>query len=383
MIRKLSLAFTTLALAACGGGMDRSSSESLLAPEASSSHDVISTAQAGAVFTLSNATSGNAVLAFSRASDGTLSSAGSFLTGGTGTGAGTGSQGAVTLSPNGKWLFAVNTASNSITSFAINGSSLSLIGTVPSGGTTPISIAARNNLLYVLNAGAPESVVGFTVSASGSLAMLSGSSRPLSGAGVGAAQVSFHPSQPWLVVTEKGTNLIDVYYVRQTGDLGERPITSPSSGQTPFGFAFNSQGVLVVSEAFGGAPNASAASSYKIGANGRLTTITASAPTTETAACWVAISLNGRFAYLTNTGSASVTGYTMSQGALAILNANGQTGATGASPIDAAIAKNYLYTLDAGAHAISAFSSRESDGALTKLSSVGGLPAGAIGLAAQ
>ena len=383
MIRNMPLAFVALALAACAGGTDTTSPTSRLAPHASAALGLTSVPSAGAVFTSSNSTSGNAVLAFARASDGSLTAAGSFVTGGTGTGGGLGSQGAVTLSNDGSWLFAVNAASNSISSFAVNGTSLSLIGTVPSGGTTPISIAVKGNLLYVLNAGVGGNVVGFTISGSGALAMLPGSSRPLSASGVGPAQVGFDPTQSWLVVPEKGTNLIDVYYVRPTGYVSEQPITNVSAGRTPFGFAFSKQGLLVVSEAFGGAPNASAGSSYVIGTNGRLRTITASAPTLQTAACWVVVTDNGKFAYMTNTGSASVTGYSILQGGLTNLNVDGLTGVTAAGPIDAASTKKYLYTLDGNAHEISAFATAESNGSLSKLSSTGGLPAGAIGLAAK
>jgi 6-phosphogluconolactonase (cycloisomerase 2 family) len=337
----------------------------------------------GAVFTLSNAAAGNAVIAFSRAADGSLAPAGTFATLGNGTGAGLGSQGAVVLSDDGRFLFAVNAASNSITSFAVERASLSRIGTVSSGGTLPISLTTRGDLLYVLNAGGTENITGFTIASSGALAVLPGSSRPLSGTGVAPAQVGFDPTGQWLVVTEKGTNLIDVYAVGDDG-YASPPVVNPSSGQTPFGFAFNQTGDLIVSEAFGGAPNASAVSSYTLGAGGVLSVVSASVPTTETAACWVAVTGNGRFAYATNTGSASVTGFEVRQGALAILDADGRTGNTGATPIDAAVSRNsqYLYTLNASARTISALDVRMSDGSLAPVSDVGGLPAGSVGLAA-
>jgi 6-phosphogluconolactonase (cycloisomerase 2 family) len=115
-------------------------------------------------------------------------------------------------------------------------------------------------------------------------------------------------------VTEKNTNLIDVFAVGN-GGFTSAPVFNPSAGQTPFGFAFNQQGVLIVSEAFGGAVDASAVSSYTLGINGTLSLVSASVPTTETAACWVAVTNNGKFAFASNTGSASVTGYQVNQGA--------------------------------------------------------------------
>ena len=338
----------------------------------------------GAVFTLSNSSAGNAVIAFSRSADGSLTPAGSFATLGNGTGAGLGSQGAVVLSDDGQFLFAVNAASNSVTSFSVNGSSLTRIGSVASGGTLPISLTTHGNLLYVLNAGGTENITGFTIGGSGDLTALAGSSRPLSGTGVGPAQVGFDPSGRWLVVTEKNTNLIDVYAVAGNG-YASAPVVSPSAGQTPFGFAFNQHGVLIVSEAFGGGVDASAVSSYTLGANGTIQVVSASVPTTETAACWVAVTNNGRFAYAANTGSASVTGYDVSKGSLAILDADGKTGNTGTTPIDAAVSRNsqFLYTLTAGSHAISAFAVRENDGSLSPVDGAGNLPVGTVGLAAN
>jgi len=338
----------------------------------------------GAVFTLSNSASGNAVIAFVRGADGTLTLAGTFATQGNGTGAGLGSQGAVALSGDGRFLFAVNAASNSITSFAVDGASLTRVSTVASGGTLPISLTTHGNLVYVLNAGGTENITGFFVSQNGGLTMLPGSSRPLSGTGVGPAEVGFDPSGSSLVVTEKNTNRIDVFAVGNNG-LASAPVVNASAGQTPFGFAFNQQGVLIVSEAFGGGADASAVSSYTLGTNGTLAIESASVPTTETSACWVAVTNNGKFAYAANTGSSSLTGYRVDHASLTILNADGKTGITGTTAIDVALSRNsqFLYTLTADSHSISAFSVRQNDGSLTPASGASGLPVGTVGLAAK
>lgn len=338
----------------------------------------------GAVFTLSNSSTGNAVIAFSRGADGTLTPAGTFATQGNGTGAGLGSQGAVALSDDGQFLFAVNAASNSITSFTVDGTNLTRVSTVASGGSLPISLTTHGNLVYVLNAGGTENITGFSVDQNGRLTALPGSSRALSGTGVGPAEVSFDPSGSWLVVTEKNTNRIDVFGVG-SGGLASAPVVNPSAGQTPFGFAFNQHGVLIVSEAFGGGVDASAVSSYTLGANGTLAVVSASVPTTETAACWVAVTNNGKFAYAANTGSASVTGYRVDQASLTVLDADGKTGNTGTTAIDVALSRNsqFLYTLTADSHGISAFSVRQDDGSLTPVSGASGLPVGTIGLAAK
>jgi hypothetical protein len=254
---------------------------------------------------------------------------------------------------------------------------------VGSGGDLPISLSVRGDLLYVLNDGAAPNVTGFQVGVDGRLSMIVGSTRPLSADLPDAAQVGISPDGRRLVVTEKATNTIVGWEVTAGGTLVNRTLT-PSAGQTPFGFEFASTGALLVSEAFGGAPDASVVSSYLPGAAG-WTPVSPLTATTETAACWVAVTPNGRFAYATNTGSGSVSGFAVGRdGTLELLDPDGVTGSTGAGPVDAAISRSgrFLYTLNAGADAISAFRIA-ADGSLEQLGDTSGLPDGATGLAVR
>jgi len=338
-----------------------------------------------AVYTMSNAATGNRVLAFHRAPDGTLSASGSFATGGLGSGGGLGNQGGLTLSGNDRWLLAVNAGSNDLSLFATDDDGLRLVDKAPSGGTRPVSVTIHRDLVYVLNAGS-DNVSGFRLRADGKLTPLAGSTRPLSGSGTGPAQLQFRPDGRVLVVTEKTTNLIVTYTVDENGLLGP-PQAQASQGATPFGFAFGHRQRLFVSEAFGGAPNASAVSSYGVDADGTLHLVSPSVPTRQTAACWVVVTENGRFAYTSDTGSGSITGYEIDDaGALAPLNADGRTADVGAgsAPTDLALSDNgrFLMVLNSGTHNISTFRIR-SNGELESVAVTGGLPAGADGLAAR
>jgi 6-phosphogluconolactonase (cycloisomerase 2 family) len=303
-----------------------------------------------------------------------------------GTGAGLGSQGSVVLSKNGRWLFAVNAGSSDVSVLEVynGGVELALIDREPSGGTLPISLTSHGNLLYVLNAGTPNNITGFRVGKDGRLTAIPGSTRPLSAASTGPAQVAFDPAGDVLVVTEKATNRIVTFPVGPDGIPGAG-VVHASSGLTPFGFAFDNLGRVFVSEAFGGAMDASALSSYTLLSNGVLDTVSASVPTHQTAACWTAVS--GRYAYTTNAGSGSVSGYRIApDGSVTLLDPDGRTGDTGAgsSPIDAVFSANgrFLYVLTAGSHEIVPFEVH-ADGSLTELSAVMGLPAGMVGLAAR
>jgi len=347
---------------------------------------VVGTAQArgGAVFTLSNDADGNEVLAFRRGTNGELEPAGRVPTGGRGTGAGLGSQGALVLSEDGDLLFAVDAGSDEISSFAVHGTSLRLVGHVASGGTKPISLTVRDELLYVLNAGGEGNIAGFTVGENGELAPLPGSTRALSGKAADPAQIELSPDAGHLVVTEKATNQIDVYSIGKDG-LAEGPMVHASSGQTPFGFAFRRDGLLVVSEAFGAAKGASAVSSYQLSDDGALEPVSGSVPDEQSAACWVVIAGSGRVAFTSNTGSGSVSSYRIDRGGRLVLldPIAGDTG-TGSSPTDMALAQRsrFLYVLDSGTAVISAFRVRR-DGALEALTGAWDLSPAAVGLAAR
>lgn len=337
---------------------------------------------AGAVVVASNAADGNALLVFPRQSDGSLGTATAFSTGGKGTAGGLGNQGGLALADD-RWVLAVNAGSNDVSVFARRDGGLKLTDRQASGGEQPVSIAVWHRLVYILNAGGSGNISGFRLTFDGQLRPIPGSSRPLSSPSAGPAQIGFSPDGHHLVVTEKATNTVSVYDVGRLG-LAGRPQPSKSSGETPFGFAFDARGRLFVSEAFGGATDASALSSYRIGRRDGLITLSPSVGTTETAACWVAVTPDGRYAYVTNTGSASVSGFQIRpRGELSLLDPDGVTGRTGETPIDLAFARGgrLLYTLNAGSHSISGFAARP-DGGLTALPTGGELPAGANGMVA-
>jgi hypothetical protein len=109
--------------------------------------------------------------------------------------------------------------------------------------------------------------------------------------------------------------------------------------------------------------------------------------TNQTANCWVIVTPNGRFAYVTNTGSGSISGYAIAfDGTIELLDADGRTAATGdgSAPIDLALTDSgcFLYSLHSGTNTIGAFRV-QSVGSLTRLPFTGGLPSGANGLAAR
>jgi 6-phosphogluconolactonase len=337
----------------------------------------------GMLFTSTNAASGNSVQAFTRDAQAHLITLPPVATNGMGSGSGLGSQGAVALSQDLQWLFVVNAGSDDVSVFRVTPSGPVFTDIEPSGGTHPVSVTTHGDLVYVVNGGAPNNVSGFRLSMAGVLTPIAGSTHALTAISTNPGQVQLSPTGDQLLVTEKGTDQIDAFPVGTNGDLGSLTHFA-SGGQEPFGLAFQGSNHLIVSETANGAAGGSSASSYQFN-SGSWTAVSSAVPTLQTSACWVAISKDGHYAYTANTGSGSISGFSMtSSGNLTLLTPGGVTATTGSMPTDIAFSyrSRYLYVLNSGAGTISSFA-RSANGSLTPVETgVGTLPSSAAGLVA-
>lgn len=350
---------------------------------------------AGAVYVLSNQTT-NTVVAFRHDARGRLTPAGEFPTGGAGnpvpqppdpSSDPLASQGALIMSNSNRFLFAVNAGSNQISVLKIKKNDLELVDVVSSGGVRPISLTLHDDLLYVLNEGGTPNIAGFDVGEDGTLTQLAGSSRPLiDGGAADPAQIGFSHDGDLLVVTDKAGNRLNTYTINEDG-LPSPPIDNPSNGMTPFGFAFNNADTLVVSEAFNGAANQSAASSYDAAEDGTLSVVSGSVANSQTASCWVVITKSGKLAFVSNTGNGTISSYHVNaeDGSLTLLNATAADMGLGSAPIDMDLSVNghLLFVLLGGTQSVASFRVWK-NGNLTPIGTVSsGLPLGAQGIAAK
>jgi len=330
---------------------------------------------AGFVYTETNASSGNAVLAFARGGGGRLTPVGSFPTGGSGSGASLGSQGAVILANDGRWLLAANAGSNDISVFRVRGDGrLTLTDRTDAAGLAPISLTVSANVVYVLDAGGSGNIAGFHLR-DGGLHGIPGSIRPLSGPSAGPAEVAFSTDGRHLVVTEKTTNRLDTYRVHHDGRAGS-PVTTASAGPVPFGFAFDGRNHAIVSEAAN-----STLSSYRLRAGGA-EVISSSVPTGGIAACWVAVSPDGRWAFDSNAHGGTISSFSIARdGTLALAHSVAADTGTGSTPLDLAVTPDgrYLYVVEAGTNDLGGYQV-QAGGSLTAVPATG-LPAGVTGLA--
>lgn len=309
----------------------------------------------GAVYTESNDPTANTLIAFNRSAKGTLTLRAHVATGGKGSsqavGCGPGcpildSQNEVVQSTDGHLVFAVNAGSNSISSFAVTNKGIKLVGQYASGGTMPENLALHGNLLYVLNVatqnanGTTGNIYGYRVSSNGTLAAL-GSSQPLANPAPpdrsgDPRAMDFDPTGRVIVVTElaggfnKGgpPGRIDTFLIGSDGKAGAAT-AYPSQDAFPFGFAFDNNGHLFVSNIHD--PNnpkgSGSVSSYTISPTSGAVTPINTVQSGGFAACWVAVAKNGKAAYVVNTGAGSPATILV-----AAIAANGALSATASVP---------------------------------------------------
>ncbi|MEO8446882.1 MAG: beta-propeller fold lactonase family protein, partial [bacterium] len=334
----------------------------------------------GYIYLQSNDASLNSVLVYKQNNNGTLTLQSTVSSGGNGSGGGLGNQGAITTNKNEKWLFAVNAGSNSVSSFRIlNSGNVNLAHTIATSGIRPVSVTSHHRIIYVVNAGS-DNISGFRVGNGGSLTAIAGSVQSLSSTGTGAAEISFAPNGDYLYVTEKATNKITIFPVNNNG-VASAGSSISSTGQTPFGFALARDKYLVVSNAAGGAAGLSSATSYNGVNNGNLAPVNGSVGNNQAAACWVAITKYGRFAFVTNTASDNISSYYISlNGGLYLIHA---AITTGSAPTEIIVADDnkFVYALNSASHTISTYR-RTLLGNLNLIGTTTGLPNSATGIAA-
>jgi 6-phosphogluconolactonase len=331
----------------------------------------------GKVFVQTNETDGNHVIVFESGGDGALSRLASVVTGGNGDGVPhLTSQGSVVLTQDGTHLLVTNGGSGDVSLLAL-GEDASLAQVIATG-PAPKSTAEHDGLVYVLNSGAP-SLRGFRL-AGDDLEPLEGSLRELA-PDADPAQVGFTPDGSVLLVTERGTNSLVAFPVGEDSLLGE-PAVTPSSGPTPYGFAFGANGALIVTEAFGAEKGKAAASSYRLRGT-EAEPISRSVGNGRSEICWAVVS--GRYAFTTNFADGAVSSWTIGDdGSLALEAAVAGTaveGQPGLRDEDLSRDGRFLYAIDADARRIFGWSVEGSR--LSPIGSWDGIPATVAGLAAS
>lgn len=337
----------------------------------------------GFVYVMTNQPAGNQVIQFQRASNGLLTQTSEASTGGmggTGNGAGAldplGSQDSLVLSGDGSRLLAVNAGSNELSALGTGSSGVTLLSRVGSGGEFPNSVALHGDLVYVLNAHGTPNVTGFRLDASGALHQIPGSSQDLPG-GASAAphDVVFSPDGSRLLVSEGGTDQIDIFALGNTGLITS--VTTQTSPGGPFGLRFGRDEVLAVAEA-----GTASISTYQLTSQDTLNLVSSSVPDGQKATCWLSMTLNGH-TFVSNTGSGTLSSYQVSDDGAATLSKAITASIAPGAPIDSALTSDnsFLYVDDSARGRVFFFVVQGNK--LSGIGSVTGLPTTLQGIAAQ
>ena len=181
-----------------------------------------------------------------------------------------------------------------------------------------------------------------------------------------------------MLVTEKLTDSVDVFSVQNNGTLSAATVNkNPQPGVFDVVFAPGGA-ALVVQTAGAGAVNGSSISSYIVEDDRTLSPLTPILPTLGAASCWVALTADGHFAFTSNAGTATLSGFKVDTAGnlTALANTVVATLPAGSTNLDIAVSADakYAYTLNNGTGTVGVFAIQP-DGTLKSLGFAPGLAA--------
>jgi 6-phosphogluconolactonase (cycloisomerase 2 family) len=352
----------------------------------------------GHVYINDNTAGENTVAGFDRQADGSLTPTASspFDVGGAGGGHGNASQGSLQLSDDGRYLLAVDAGSNQISVLRIGpDGSLQAVDGSPfdSGGVNPVSIAVSHNLVFVANQGpgtnpGDTNYTGFRLDPNGQLTPIPGSTYALPSNSL-PGQVLFNKDGHRLVGTRIATSEIDSFTVDPMGHLTvaqgspfDAQSFTPPQGYGQLGSVFSPKkpDQLFVTDAHNAdtSPAPGLVSSFSDDPHGVLSPIGDSPVGNDgRASCWIEASQDGRYLFVVNTASHTVSTYSVGHdGSIAFLQSTPAADLGGGAEDDRlAPDGNTLWVVQAGADQVAGFTVND-DGSLNLLSQTAG-PAGA------
>jgi 6-phosphogluconolactonase (cycloisomerase 2 family) len=283
----------------------------------------------------------------------------------------------VVVSDDGRQLFVANAGDNTVSVFAIApAGGLALLAVSPTGGVRPTSLAFNGGVLYVTHQQGANELGAYRVGSDGKLSPLG--QYPVLQQDALPTEVSVSPDHKYVVVngflrslapTTPGNTLL-AFPINADGTLG-KAVASATAGVGPFGGVFGhgaQAGVYVTADAAG-----TTATSYTFGAGGAFAAVGAPVGVTgQTAPCWIAITPDNRFIYVSN-GGGTVSQFALdAAGKLALVNPVAATepaskAGTSSFAADAWISPDgkYLYQDYAGNDKIVVYAIG-TDGALTR-----------------
>lgn len=177
-------------------------------------------------------------------------------------------------------------------------------------------------------------------------------------------------------MTEQVTDKIDIFELSDDG-LVTSISRQTSAGTGPFSLNFARGGVLVVTEA-----DSASVSTYHLGTQNALRTISGAVPDGQTATCWISSTGSGH-AFVSNTASATLSSYQISADGTVNLADPVTASLPGGAPIDSALSSDskFLYVEDSALGRVVIYDVNGTN--LSRPRSVSGLPQTLQGIVAH
>ena len=313
-----------------------------------------------AIYTMSNLPNNEIVIFTRNGENGQLTFANTVATGGSGGGfdpfGGTGfgnfldSTDPVIVAE--KCLLAVNAGSNEVSTFQINSiSEIELVGTYPTNGETPVSVAENGGRVFVLNARGNGSIQGYrlnrgqcSLTANGGPVALDQQiiETPVVRPGVfSPAQIGFTPQGQLLVLIKMnngdgGPGSLNLYDVSGDGTIGNlEQIVIPGNTALDYAFEFTPSGQLRVVDALGDG-----------GAFGQVRLFdeeynqVSVASSEQFGSCWMKYNPGNSCVYATNTPVSTISSFKLENSEVELVEA---AAASAIAPVDLYVSSDYRY----------------------------------------
>ncbi len=239
--------------------------------------------------------------AYSIGPGGALTTIGSFTTGSAG------SPNGIAISPNGAYLYVTNSADSTgaggLSAYSIgSGGALASIGTYATDNNPALAAISPNGAyLYVTNSGEGEGTGGLSAFSIGS----GGAPTSIGSFTTGPSPygIAITPSGDYLYVTSS-TGAVSGFSIEADGALAALS-GSVATGSSPEGMAISPNGGYLYVANYGSSNGTGGLSAFSIGSGGALTPVPGSPFTTGAQPSVIAISPDGSYLYVTNSGSAA------------------------------------------------------------------------------
>ncbi|MGI9117745.1 MAG: lactonase family protein [Gaiellales bacterium] len=339
----------------------------LIAAPAAHAAGTTASCGAGQVYTQTNDPAGNQLVVLRAGRDGRLAQRQLVAAGGLGIGTHVTSGASVAVSADGCRVAIVNAGSGAIAVFRIApGGRATFAGSALAGGARAISVALHGNDVAALSTTPGANTTVRTFRATGRrVTPVPGSQQAIAGATDGG-QIAYTRNGRYLVVTTRKSLGLVTFRVDDGVPVPAEQLV-PGPAHWPYGFALTPANQAIVSLADFGPPVSGAYASYAITPAGGITEVTPPIPG-QTAACWVAVAPDGRYAWGVNADAKELV--TLSVSAKGAIAATGTTTTGESAGRDAAVSADgrFLYLLRPDAHDILAYRIG-ADGGLTLIGS--------------